>query len=240
MNRSRTDWFARAPHGLATTALLLCLLAPRTQLAAQSAPPAPAPDSAPPAEQSEEATPVYNGDWWLSLGGWEQYGFISGYQDCYTSEYRGSAAFTREIQSYVDELNKYFLGDPARRKLTVSEALDELRGAASDSASPPSKATMPAPPDVPVAVYDGRFWFDADQAAQLGFVEGYLACHGAKVKDSDGHFSRAPSEYVDLLNKEYGITDDSDDIDADKSPLRIGDVLHRLKDADTPPPKPAA
>jgi hypothetical protein len=205
--------------------------------AQQPAPPAPAPDAASPAPAEPPAeAPVYDGDWWLTLGGWEQYGFVSGYEDCYASEYRGSAPFTKEVQSYVDDLNKYFLADPTRRKQTVSEALDAVRGAANDA--PLSGAKAENPPPSGQAVYDGRFWFDADPAAELGFVEGYLACHSAKLKDADGKFSKAPAEYVDLINKEFGITEDSDDIDSDKAPVKIADVLHRLKDEEAAPPEP--
>jgi hypothetical protein len=186
-----------------------------------------------PAEQA--AVPTYDGDWWLSLGGWEQYGAISGYEDCYAFEYRGSVAFTKEIQAYIDDLNKYFLSDVTLRKQTVSEALDAMRKAGGDQSSP-------APSDSPTSPhgdFDGKFWFDADPAAELGFVEGYLACHSAKLKDADAKFSKLPSEYVDLINKAYNITDDTDDVDADKAPMKIADVLHRLKDEEAPPPKPA-
>ena len=191
-----------------------------------------------PGEKPVEAasTPVYDGEWWLTLGGWEQYGVLSGYEDCYGWEYRGSVGFTKEVQSYVDDLNKYFLADPGRRKQTVSEALDILRGAGQDNSS--------AEPDAAAATahngFDGKFWFDADPAAQQGFVEGYLACHAAKLKDADARFSKAPSEYVDLINKAYNITDDSDDIDPDKAPLKIADVLHGLKDGPPEAPKPAS
>jgi hypothetical protein len=180
--------------------------------------------------------PAYDGEWWLSLGGWEQYGFLTGYEDCYAFEYRGSVPFNKEIQSYIDDLNKYFLAEPARRKQTVSEALDSLRGAAANKGSP--GASDAAPTDAHGA-FDGRFWFDADPAAELGFVEGYLACHTAKVKDTDGKFSKPPSEYVNLVNKAYDITDDTDDIDAEKAPIKIADVLHRLKDEDAAPAKPS-
>ncbi len=183
-----------------------------------------------PAEKS--AAPRYNGDWWLSLGGWEQYGVISGYEDCYGFEYRGSVAFTKEIQVYIDELNKYYLSDPALRKQTVSEALDLLRKAGNDPSAPVAGAT----PTEAHGQFDGRFWFDADPAAELGFVEGYLACHAAKLKDADAKFSKPASEYVDLINKAYNITDDTDEVDADKAPIKIADVLHTLKDAE---PRPA-
>jgi len=186
-------------------------------------------------QPAEPSAVAYNGEWWLSLGGWEQYGFLSGYEDCYAFEYRGSVAFNKEIQSYIDDLTKYFQADPERRKQTVSEALDALRGAAEDKPAPPGNESPPGAH----GSFDGRFWFDADPAAELGFVEGYLACHSAKVKDADGKFSKPPSEYVDLINKAYNITDDTDDIDADKAPIKIADVLHTLKDEEPPSPKPA-
>jgi hypothetical protein len=215
---------------------------------AQQPAPAPAPQTSPDSPAAEPAAepssrPVFDGDWWLSIGSWEQYGFVSGYQDCYNSEYHGPAPLTREVQSYTDDLNKYFLADPTRRKQLVGDALDTLRGAASDLAAAAANAAVPAPGDQPAAagqsVYDGRFWFDADPAAELGFVEGYLACHTAKLKDADAKFSAAPSEYVDRLNQEYGITDDTDDIDADKAPIKLSDVLHKLRDEEAPPPKPS-
>jgi hypothetical protein len=217
-----TQWQRFVLTGLLSSSLLLFPNLTRGQ-----SPPGQVPAGRP-------AAPVYDGDWWLTLGGWEQYGVVSGYEDCYGSEYRGSVSFHKEVQSYVDDLNKYFIADPARRKQSVSEALDALRGAGGDTAVSPSKE----PPAEPHSGFDGRFWFDADPAAELGFVEGYLACHSAKLKDADAKFTKAPSEYVDLINKAYNITDDTDDIDADKAPLKIADVLHRLKDESSPPAKP--
>lgn len=219
---SRQSVGTRIPHG-PLALLTLLLLVPAAGITAVQAPQAPTPPAA----------PVYDGDWWLSLGGWEQYGVVSGYEDCYGSEYRGSVPFTKEVQSYVDDLNKYFLADPAHRKQTVSEALDALRGAGGDTAVPSSQEAASGPHEG----YDGKFWFEADPAAELGFVEGYLACHTAKLKDADAKFSKAPSEYVDLINQAYNITEDTEDIDADKAPIKIADVLHRLKDPEPPPAK---
>jgi len=208
------------PLRVLVAALLVCLPFAAAAGARQTSPAQPAPV-------------VYDGDWWLSLGSWEQYGVVSGYQDCYTHEFRGPGAFNQEMQAYIDELNKYFLADPAHRKDTVVQALDNLltfKAAASASTGTPA----------PANVYDGRFWFDADSAAELGFVEGYLACHTAKLKDSDGKFSKAASAYVTAINKAYNINDDTDDIDADKAPITIAAVLHKLKDDEAPPAKPAA
>jgi len=193
-----------------------------------------APATEKPAEPA--AGPTYDGDWWLSLGSWEQYGVVSGYEDCYVFEYRGDLAFSREIQAYIDDLNKYYLSDVALRKRTVSDALDIVRKIANEQLTPGAGDT----PREAHGEFDGKFWFDADPAAELGFVEGYLACHSVKLKDADGKFSKTASEYVDLINKAYNITDDTDDVDADKAPMKIADVLHRLKDQEPPPAaKPA-
>lgn len=187
-----------------------------------------------PAAQAE--APRYDGDWWLSIGGWEQYGFLSGYMDCYTGEYHGSVPFTKDVQSYADAVTQYFQGSVERRRQSVSEALDTIRGAAADSAQAPPAAAGGGGDSH--GTYDGRFWFDADPAAQLGFVEGYLACHAAKLKDADAKFTKPPAEYVPLINEAYGITDDSEDVDADKAPIKLADVLHRLRDASPEPQKP--
>ena len=181
-----------------------------------------------PAARSAAQTqpPRYDGSWWLSLGGWEQYGSLSGYIDCYTNEYRGSVPFIKDVQFYSDALTQYFQSGAEKRQQTVSVALDAIRGAANDSAQPAGAGGGGSG-----SAYDGRFWFDADTAAQLGFLEGYIACHTAKLKDADAKFSKPPADYINPINEAYGITDDSDDVDADKAPVRIADVLHRLKDS---------
>ena len=187
-----------------------------------------------PEQEKTAPKPSYDGEWWLSLGGWEQYGFLSGYENCYLSEYHGSVGFPKEVQSYVDDLNKYYLADASRLKTSVSDALDALRDAGNDAALP----LMKRKPREGSQEFDGKFWFEADSATQLGFVEGYLACHSAKLKDADAQFSKAPSDYVELINKAYNITDNTDDVDEDKAPLKIADVLHRLKDEAAPAAKP--
>jgi len=219
---------ARFPALALVAFAALAVAAGVAPLRAQQARPKPRSTQAP----SQPAAPVYDGDWWLSLGNWERYGVVSGYEDCYTFEYRGSVPFTKEVRSYIDDLNKYFLADAARRKETVSGALDALRGASAEKSAPAAAGDAPAADH---GDFDGKFWFEAEAAAQLGFVEGYLACHGAKMKDADARFSKPPSEYVELINKAYNITDDTDDVDPEKAVMKIADVLHGLKDQEPAP-----
>ncbi len=171
---------------------------------------------------------VYDGAWWQTLGNWEQAGFMNGYLDCHAFEYRGTAAFSKPPQAYVDALNAFYQQSADNKKVSVAEALDRIRGAANETSGPaPAGVAGPAAH----GAYDGHFWFDAETPqVQLGFVEGYLACHSAKVRDADGHFSKPAQDYVPLINDAYGITDDSDDVDAEKGAQKIADVLHQLRD----------
>src|ERR1700687_5535240 len=171
----------------------------------------------------------YDAVWWGSLGNWEQAGFMDGYMDCHAFEYRGSVPFAKPPQAYVDALNLFFQQNAANKKLTVSQALDRIRGAVSESSAPPvASAAAPAVH----GSYDGKFWFDAETPqVQLGFVEGYLACHTAKVKDADGRFSKSAEDYVPLINSAYGITDDTAEGDPHKAQQKIADVLPQLRDS---------
>jgi hypothetical protein len=183
--------------------------------------------ASPPPQQPQKK--VYDGAFWASIGNWEQAGFMNGYMDCHAFEYRGTAPFTKPPQAYVDALNTFYQQSADNKNVSITEALDRSRGAANETSTPPlaSAATGPAPH----GAYDGKFWFDAEnQQVQLGFVEGYLACHSAKVKDADGHFSKPAEEYVSQINDAYGITDDTEEVDAQKGAEKIADVLHRLRD----------
>ena len=188
--------------------------------------------------RGERVGPTYDGNWWLMLNSEEQAGFISGYQDCYISEFHGGGIFNKDIPSYVDDLNKYFLADATRQTQTVSEALDKVRGGGDDTPLPAYKAAKPPPEGQ--AVYDGKYWADADSSVRLGFVEGYLACHAAKLKDMDAQFSKMPSEYVQGINQGYLEEESAAGAGAGKRPTRIATILHRLRDPNNPPAKPAS
>ena len=228
--RTRSDYRVL---GLGIPALLVGLLSGSVMAARNSEEPAVAQSASP-----TKAGPVYDGNWWLMRNSEEQAGFVSGYQDCYISEFHGGGIFNKDIPSYVDDLNKYFLADATRQTQTVSEALDKVRGGGDDTPLPAYKAAKPPPEGQ--AVYDGKYWADADSSVRLGFVEGYLACHAAKLKDMDAQFSKKPSEYVQGINQGYLEEESAAGAGAGKRPTRIATILHRLRDPDNPPAKPAS
>ena len=190
------------------------------------------------AATQNQAGPVYDGQWWLLRDGEEQTGFVSGYQDCYVSEYHGGGLFNKDIQSYVDDVNKYYLADATRATQSVSEALDAVRGGGSETPLPAYKAAKPPPEGQ--AVYDRQYWRDAGPSVRTGFVEGYLACHAAKLKDADAKFSKEPAEYVEGIEKAYLAEENSAGSQGEKPQTRIATMLHRLRDPETPPAKPAS
>jgi hypothetical protein len=199
-------------------AILLTILLGATQVPAVPAP-----------QQPQKK--VYDGAWWLSLGNWEQAGFMNGYIDCHAVEFRGTVPFNKEPQAYVDALNSFYQQNADSKTALVSEALDRIRNATNEASAPPPAAGGSGP--APHGAFDGKFWFDAENPqVQLGFVEGYLACHSAKVKDADAKFSKAADEYLPLINDAYGITDDTEDVDPQKAAAKIADVLHQLRDPD--------
>ena len=174
---------------------------------------------------------TYDGAWWASVGNWEQAGFMNGYIDCHAFEFRGTVAFDKPPQAYVDALNAFYQQSADSKTVLVSEALDRIRSAVNEASAPPPAAGAPGP--APHGAFDGKFWFDAETPqVQIGFIEGYLACHSAKIKDADGHFSKSAEEYVPLINEVYGITDDTEDVDPIKAVAKIADVLHQLRDPD--------
>ena len=178
----------------------------------------------------QAANKSYDAAWWGSLGNWEQAGFMNGYMDCHDFEYRGTVPFAKPPQAYVDALNSFYQQSADNKKLRVSQALDYIRGAASETSAPPLAAGAAAP--ALHGSYDGKFWFDAETPqVQLGFIEGYLACHIAKVRDADGRFSKPADDYIALVNTAYGITDDTEEVDPQKGAQKIADVLHQLRDS---------
>jgi len=71
-------------------------------------------------------------------------------------------------------------------------------------------------------------------------VEGYLACHAAKLKDGDGSFSKPPSDYIGEITQAYSEQTNASKTNEEKAGMRIGSVLHRFKDPESPPAKPAS
>ena len=70
----------------------------------------------------------------------------------------------------------------------------------------------------------------AGPGAQLGFIEGYLACHGGLNNNRGGTFSRTAADYVKSISGWYRFDNETGDIDGERQPTFIADVLFRFRD----------
>lgn len=72
------------------------------------------------------------------------------------------------------------------------------------------------------------------QLEQVGFVEGYLACHAKLDHNKGGTFSKPAAEYVNLITEWYGFNRDTDAVNAKRQPTAIADVLFKFRDQAQP------
>lgn len=180
-------------------------------------------------QQSPRST--HDGHWWLSISPAERSGFLNGYFDCYTYEYKGPAKFTINPPAIARGLiTKFYEGNPSRLTEPVPDAFFRFR----DRAGEKSAATGGEPVKGRHGFYDGTYWKQISalggDAEQLGFIEGYLWCHAHLSRNEGGVFSKAPSLYVSLISGWYGFVTDTGDIDAKREPAKIADVLFKFRD----------
>lgn len=181
-------------------------------------------------QQKPETT--YNGHWWLAITQQEQSGFLNGYFDCYTYEYKGPARFTDHPPAIARDLvTKFYKENPSRLHDLVSKVFLGLRDRPGETIT--DRAGEPI--NGPHGSYDGLYWMQisADtgpQMEQLGFVEGYLACHARLDHNKGGTFSKPVAEYVRLITQWYGFNRYTDDVNAKRQPTAIADVLFKFRD----------
>lgn len=174
-------------------------------------------------------THKYNGHWWLSITQAVQSGFLNGYYDCYRYEYKGSAKFTSNppdiARSHVTEFYKQ---NVSRLDDPVTSVFYSLRDRPGEKPSASDGQRIRGRH----GYYRGLYWMQISLSkdAQLGFVEGYLACHAQLNRNNGGTFSKPPSEYVALINHWYRFNPLTGDIDGDRQPTPIADVLFRFRD----------
>lgn len=171
----------------------------------------------------------YEGRWWLSISHNEQTEFINGYLDCYLYEYKGPARFSDSAYVYRHALNKYFrTGQSSTLGQSVGAVLLEFQDPKGykgiDKYGQPIRGRH--------GYYRGLYWMEISLSkdGQLGFVEGYLACHAQLNRNNGGTFSKPPSVYVALINHWYRFNTVTGDIDGDRQLAAIADVLFRFRD----------
>lgn len=176
----------------------------------------------------------YNGPWWLSVGTAERAGFIDGYRDCYEYEFRGPERFSCGTDTYTTAITHFYSrGTSVERATFVGQALSKLKDA------PGLKLTVPgaSQPREPHGGKDGLYWMQLSVAGgggQVGFVEGYIACHARLNNNKGGTFSKTAADYVKSISDWYRFDRETGDIDATRQPTFVADALFHFKDQHVP------
>jgi hypothetical protein len=78
---------------------------------------------------------VYDGHWWLSISGDEQFGFLNGYFDCYNYEFKGPDRYPSLAVMYRTAITEFYKRGPSPELgVVVLELLHRLR----DTEPPPA------------------------------------------------------------------------------------------------------
>lgn len=166
----------------------------------------------------------YDGIWWQSRTSPELEGFIFGYGDCYADpagqRIRMSLddADTRLAVSIFYQSHQKNLSRPAAHVLK-----DVWAGHISVH-----DATRPALGEgwrERHGYFDGTWWKGSNNAEQLGFVEGYIACHNSEIRNAKP-LPLEPEKYVEMLSAWYAPGNET--VAAQHQAEKIADVFQRF------------
>ncbi len=185
-----------------------------------------------------QATLHYDGNWWISISKSEQLGFVSGYVDCNDTELHGTD-FLGAYEHFRQEVSDYYQGNPTASDMAAGDVLLRVGAAAAKTAENSSHgATTQVPHGTPEVMsqpgsFNGEYWVQADGEERLGYIEGYLWCHQHRQSKRKARFSKSAVEYRDLVNDYYFSDSAGSRVDTP-----ISDVLYRVRDQTSRPPKP--
>lgn len=175
---------------------------------------------------AQEGSTRYDGHWWRGLSGPVRLFFLAGYLDCYEYEYKGPARFrTKSYDRYRALITKAYEDGRARQTAMLSDVLDQFR----DKPGEKEEYAGGEPVSGPHGGNDGLTWRNLDHDGQVAFVEGYLFCHEHLNRNKGGVFSRAPDDYRVLISRWYRLDESTRDVDPDREPVPIADVLFKVR-----------
>ncbi len=184
------------------------------------------------AREQPRAAALYDGHWWMSVGEDERFGFLNGYLDCYRYEFMGPDRYTSFAVVYRTALTDFYAkGGATDRDASISDLLHRLR----DTGPPPPIEPFSGHNAEPHGGNDGLVWramgahVDAE-FEQLGFVEGYLACHAALNHNKGGTFSKPAKEYVTAITTWYRFNISTGNFDSKRERVPVADVLFKFRD----------
>jgi len=176
----------------------------------------------------------HDGHWWLLLTSEEQAGYINGDSDCYVWELHRKFNNSQSAEDVNELVTDFYRDAPAKRSLPVFDAIRAV------DLLPPLR--KPAPGGEVWKdrhwYFDGQWWRQGTPADRLGFVEGYLACYRAGVKNARSNFLEPASQYVALINQWYGLNEETGDVIPSRVHAKIAHVLFKFRRVAKPSREP--
>jgi hypothetical protein len=166
----------------------------------------------------------YDGDWWQQRTSPELEGFIFGYGDCYADPAGQKIRMSLDDADIRIAVGIFYQGHQKLRTRPVADVLKDIWA----GHIPVYEAKRAAPGEgwrARHGYFDGLWWKGSSSAEQLGFVEGYVACHNREQRKAKP-LQLEPPRYVELLSAWYAPSDES--VAAQHQAEKIADVLLRF------------
>lgn len=169
-----------------------------------------------------------DGDWWQKSSAAEQEGFILGYGDCYADPEGTRVRFVSEDSEVRIAMSTYYQSHASERHRPAAKVLKdvwsghiEIRGSLPARVGEGWRERH--------GFLDGGWWKGSNPAEQLGFIEGYIACHNAEETRQPA-LRHLPNWYAPQVTHWYDQPGD-EEIVAQRRAMKIHEVLTRV---DTP------
>jgi len=169
-------------------------------------------------------TRSYDGDWWQQRSSPELEGFIFGYGDCYADPAGQKIRMSLDDADTRIAVGIFYQGHQKLRTRPVADVLKDI-WAGHISVHEAKRAAPGEGWRERHGYFDGLWWKGSSSAEQLGFVEGYVACHNREQRKAKP-LQLEPARYVEILGAWYAPSNES--VAAQHQAEKIADVLLRF------------
>jgi len=166
----------------------------------------------------------YDGIWWQSRTSPELEGFIFGYGDCYADPAGQRIRISLDDADTSLAVSIFYQSHQKNLSRPAAHVLKDIWAGHISV----HNATRPAPGEgwrERHGYFDGTWWKGSNNTEQLGFVEGYVACHNSELRNAKPLPLEA-EKYVEMLSAWYTPTDET--AAAQHQAEKIADVFVRF------------
>jgi len=167
----------------------------------------------------------YDGAWWQLRTAPEQEGFIFGFGDCYADPGGQKIRILLDDSEIRIAMGTYFQGHEKLHTRPVAQVLKDI-WSGHISVPEAKRAAAGEGWRERHGYFDGLWWKGSSPTEQLGFVEGYIACHNTEHRKVQPLRLPAAS-YVQSINKWYAMPGD-ESVAAQRRAEKVGDVMLRF------------